>query len=958
MEPPYKRRRLSKSSYPELDFHAQRAQNDFRLKSIFESIFDKYGRDFDGIGDEIDLKTGEIVVNNGHIMGMSNERDVGDAEYSSEALENTQDEENHYSIEYSEEKLAVLGSSNAGDATAMEESVASDQSDFGADSLMGDVPAESHLHQLYDKSRRAVKTPSDNELDELASSDIEWVSQSKDRLGARERWCLIKDKPALADEPAVEPAWRAPPLPNIALLKRKRVKAGLISADEMREYSDDERAGISLWTPEVNKGPRRGRGSNSLSQRSLSLARARENNADVLLFENSNSEPAVRRAIKWTQGEEELLIYLKTATDLTVAAMEPYFPERQVNSIKSHWNYMVTHGKASPNPHVPATKGRRISFSSLSPSIKSQAPGATHTRPHDHDVFARAKKSQTVGFSENGSLVRSSSKPIKHFRDYNTSPQYEVGGDHGTPNSYTVDRSILISDEGEAHVGYTMGESLSSAKEYEMKRSFTTEESLDDAGEPSARMSDHCRPRWKVHNRSEQRSIHRDQEATGRRKRSGPPQASPLRILDTTRHVDDVYKKNVSEHQANSKKSHVDMDQSYRMFKPLEIGDDVLMISASTLPDQGFEVVSENGGGARVSSPTTPVKSQPDLESAKCFSDDIISPKLQSRFTTAIEVSSSPKRLRTRPSASQQENSIHTTGDIVQRERSTAEGPQKIGSTKSVQTSSAQPPDQGKSSAYLEPFAEVPSEAFVNRQIVQVIIPLAPTSNVEKKRRDTKQSPLSHLDNRLPFATTETEDPALIREFSANAESAPAVLDPDSPHQENLAICAPTRSPSTAAAESQHAASDAFILHNVRPSLGPEVADSQPLSITPVVATLAPEIGGDASRPIILDAEESQPLRMTSGVATSDLKQPKKVTKTVVLDSDSQPLCVTPGVPAQKPIEEATESDIVESGSHPLSKLAAARSLLKKAKKENISHSFSSVCTAVDDYSEDELSYL
>ena len=55
----------------------QRQKNDEKLKSRFESIFDKYGRDFNGIGDEIDVQTGRIVVNNGHIMGMSNEKDAG-----------------------------------------------------------------------------------------------------------------------------------------------------------------------------------------------------------------------------------------------------------------------------------------------------------------------------------------------------------------------------------------------------------------------------------------------------------------------------------------------------------------------------------------------------------------------------------------------------------------------------------------------------------------------------------------------------------------------------------------------------------------------------------------------------------------------------------------------------------------------------------------------------------------
>ncbi|PTU23915.1 hypothetical protein P175DRAFT_0505684 [Aspergillus ochraceoroseus IBT 24754] len=78
MERPLKRQRLSLSpdaedAPNEFDLQEARAQNDLRLKSIFEGIFEKYGQDFTDIGDEIDLQTGKIVVNNGHLHGMEGE---------------------------------------------------------------------------------------------------------------------------------------------------------------------------------------------------------------------------------------------------------------------------------------------------------------------------------------------------------------------------------------------------------------------------------------------------------------------------------------------------------------------------------------------------------------------------------------------------------------------------------------------------------------------------------------------------------------------------------------------------------------------------------------------------------------------------------------------------------------------------------------------------------------------
>ena len=47
-----------------------------QLKTRFESIFDKYGRDFTGVGDEIDLESGQVIVDNGHLVAMLNEHDV------------------------------------------------------------------------------------------------------------------------------------------------------------------------------------------------------------------------------------------------------------------------------------------------------------------------------------------------------------------------------------------------------------------------------------------------------------------------------------------------------------------------------------------------------------------------------------------------------------------------------------------------------------------------------------------------------------------------------------------------------------------------------------------------------------------------------------------------------------------------------------------------------------------
>jgi hypothetical protein len=49
-----------------------------KQEARMNDLFSKYGQDYSGVGDEIDLETGDIIVNNGHIEGMRHERDTGD----------------------------------------------------------------------------------------------------------------------------------------------------------------------------------------------------------------------------------------------------------------------------------------------------------------------------------------------------------------------------------------------------------------------------------------------------------------------------------------------------------------------------------------------------------------------------------------------------------------------------------------------------------------------------------------------------------------------------------------------------------------------------------------------------------------------------------------------------------------------------------------------------------------
>ncbi|KAH7057438.1 centromere protein Scm3-domain-containing protein [Macrophomina phaseolina] len=93
------------------ELERERHENDMRLKNTFEHIFEKYSRDFSGIGDEIDLETGEIVVDNGHIAQLQDERDTGKAfdDWVDDVDGDEQDYEEHtytrYELEDSEDEL-------------------------------------------------------------------------------------------------------------------------------------------------------------------------------------------------------------------------------------------------------------------------------------------------------------------------------------------------------------------------------------------------------------------------------------------------------------------------------------------------------------------------------------------------------------------------------------------------------------------------------------------------------------------------------------------------------------------------------------------------------------------------------------------------------------------------------------------------------------------------------------
>ncbi|KAL1882185.1 hypothetical protein Daus18300_000671 [Diaporthe australafricana] len=79
---------LNQRRDPAYQLEQARSRASNKLKSRFEDIFAKYEKDFTGVGDEINLSTGEVVVNNGHLQSIVGAQEFGDGDSDGDEDEN------------------------------------------------------------------------------------------------------------------------------------------------------------------------------------------------------------------------------------------------------------------------------------------------------------------------------------------------------------------------------------------------------------------------------------------------------------------------------------------------------------------------------------------------------------------------------------------------------------------------------------------------------------------------------------------------------------------------------------------------------------------------------------------------------------------------------------------------------------------------------------------------------
>src|SRR6266536_3622882 len=244
---------------PDVDFHQRRAHLDYKLKSTFEAIFEKYGKDFDGVGDEIDLETGDIVVNNGHLLDMRDERDAGRitrARYMRQELLDETGGKVRTSMEEDEDELLEPGYDEEDEDEDEDETISDDDMEEDDLILRGFAQASSQFMQASPELRtsnqpfRQRDTP---RLDPVSRpkahndslpSRAEILAQFGPQLGPQIVKYVSNQAP---DDSHIEPAWRVPELPSAAPVRRPILKSVAVRPDLQR--SPSPQGGSSIWAP-------------------------------------------------------------------------------------------------------------------------------------------------------------------------------------------------------------------------------------------------------------------------------------------------------------------------------------------------------------------------------------------------------------------------------------------------------------------------------------------------------------------------------------------------------------------------------------------------------------------------------------------------------------------------------------------------------------------------------------
>lgn len=371
MEPPHKRRRIPRNVDPDAEIYERRARNDLRLKSTFESIFEKYGKDFSGIADEIDLQTGEIVVNRGHVLGMRDETDPGREEdlydelKSDDELEKLDPQGKAHLLGLGPENslnVSIASASKVSSSSTLISNVGTQHSKIEADVNVGKVIRGGHR----DHTSKTGPRPTEEGV-----STLSWKRRLRSRPSALTGSHKRSVDPSSNDGKAVEPAWRAPPLPKHAASVQEAASAPLFNPHQREHERSASPPGASLWAPKTSKSyserltdrpknnssTRRPKSSTVVQQPpvGMDLPVANVSSLDYewsRISVRSRPEQMIKGSVlstlpasvmlepsgtaAWTLGEDQLLRFLKS-TRVPYSKMVVYYPGRTEVDLEDRW---------------------------------------------------------------------------------------------------------------------------------------------------------------------------------------------------------------------------------------------------------------------------------------------------------------------------------------------------------------------------------------------------------------------------------------------------------------------------------------------------------------------------------------------------------------------------------------------------------------------------------------------
>lgn len=491
MEPPFKRRRVGRVDFTDEELRHRRARNDLRLKSAFENIFEKYGKDFTGIGDEIDLATGEIVVNRGHLSSLDDEKNPGREEDLFDELDGgIWSDETRAATEQSHVKARISAFENSLSSGLGTEMRDSSQSSHSPNRLIGDAKTGLFARDTDELARLQQHKPFSNPR---APSPRDLTQ-------------------AVENENSIEPKWRAPPLPDQVSTFEEKIQTENVHFPNACENRSMSPPGKSLWGPARRSRkpqlPRRTdtfiplsklsglplcpikqthvrRSTMSLSYEwsEISFDHASEQGSTDLPIMSPEASRSICKSVSnlpWTKYEDHKLYYLRSEAGVSDSQLAAAFPNRSKTEIEERWLSLHLNDKNSLVHNARHQKNRHThSINTSNVADRRKNSSSTLCRPAGDQISPSVVETQPFRLSNADEQQISPVKPRFTEQTPSSDPKYHDGTSKVPKAATSIDLVIdlTLSDEDEAaktaDSGYLTESPEHSSKQSEISVSCT-----------------------------------------------------------------------------------------------------------------------------------------------------------------------------------------------------------------------------------------------------------------------------------------------------------------------------------------------------------------------------------------------------------------------------------------------------------------------------------------------------